>query len=76
MLHTKSQSQWPFGSREEDILKSFTIYGCGGHFSHVTITICISFDLPIIKELSYELRFQLAKWFLRKLCLNMLMGLQ
>ena len=27
------------------------------------------------KELSYEIWFQLAKWFLRKLCFNMLMGL-
>ena len=28
------------------------------------------------KELSYEIWFQLAKWFLRKLCFNMLVGLQ
>ena len=38
MLHTKSQSQWPFG--EEEV---FTIFGRGGHLSHVTITICINF---------------------------------
>ena len=43
ILHTKSQSQWPFGSREEEIQRVFTIYGHGGHVSHVTITICISF---------------------------------
>ena len=28
------------------------------------------------KELLYEIWFQLAKWFLRKLCFNVLMGLE
>ena len=54
MLHTKSQSQWPFGSREEKIQRLFTIYGHGGHVSHVTITICIMFWLTNDKELPYE----------------------
>ena len=39
MLHTKSQGHWPFGAREEDIQRVFTIYGCGGHLGHVTGTI-------------------------------------
>ena len=43
MLHTKSQGHWPFGSREEDIQRVFTIYGHGGHLGHVTSTIGINF---------------------------------
>ena len=39
MLHTKSDGHWPFGSREEDIYRVFTIYGRGGHLGHVTNTI-------------------------------------
>ena len=27
MLHTKSQGHWPFGSKVEDILRVFTLYG-------------------------------------------------
>ena len=38
MLHTKFQGHRPFGSREEDFLKVFTIYGHGGHLGHVTRT--------------------------------------
>ena len=36
MLHNKFQGHWPFGSREEDFLRFFTIYGHGGHLGHVT----------------------------------------
>ena len=36
MLHTKPQGHWPFGSGEEDFLRVFTIYGCGGHLGQVT----------------------------------------
>ena len=36
MLHTKFRGNWPTGSREEDFLSVFTIYGRGGHFGHVT----------------------------------------
>ena len=43
MLHTKSQGHWPFGSREEDIKRVFTISGHGGHLGHVTSTIGINF---------------------------------
>ena len=31
MMHTKFQGHRPFGSREEDFFKDFTIYGHGGH---------------------------------------------
>ena len=36
MLHTKFHENRPAGSREEDILRVFTIYGRGGHLGHVT----------------------------------------
>ena len=67
MLHTKSQSQWPFGSREEDIKRVFTIYGrhTGGHLSHVTITICINCDRGKIGLIALQLTFM-------NLCLFML----
>ena len=42
MLHTKSQGHWPFGFGVEDISRVFTIYGHGGHLSHVTRTIYIN----------------------------------
>ena len=35
LLHTKAQGNWPFGSGE-DFWRVFTIYGHGGHLSHVT----------------------------------------
>ena len=31
MLHAKFHGHWSTGSKEE-VLKVFTIYGCGGHF--------------------------------------------
>ena len=42
MLHTKSQGQWPFGSREDDILRGLPYMGIadGGHLGHVTVNIC------------------------------------
>ena len=43
MLHTKYQGHWPFGSREEDIYRVYTLYGHGSHLGHVTRTICIIF---------------------------------
>ena len=36
MLHTKFRGNQPAGSGEEDVLRVFTIYGHGGHLSHVT----------------------------------------
>ena len=36
MLYTKSRGNQPAGSREEDFLRAFTIYGHGGHLCHVT----------------------------------------
>ena len=36
MLHTNFRGNRPTGSREEDFLRVFTIYGHGGHLGHVT----------------------------------------
>ena len=36
MLHTKFRGNQPSGSREENFLRVFTIYGHGGHLGHVT----------------------------------------
>ena len=36
MLHIKFRENRPAGSGEEDFLRVFTIYGCGGHLGHVT----------------------------------------
>ena len=36
MLHTKFRGNRPAGSREEDFLRVFTIYGHGGHLDHMT----------------------------------------
>ena len=65
MLHTKSQSQWPFGSREEKIQRVFTIYGHGGHVSHVTITICICFggQLRLIIQTYFVLPYMGGGYF-------------
>ena len=35
MLHTKFRENQPAGSREEDFLNGFTIYGHGGHLGHL-----------------------------------------
>ena len=36
MLHTKFSGNRLAGSRDEDFLGFFTVYGCGGHLGHVT----------------------------------------
>ena len=47
MLHTKFHGNRPAGSREEDILKVFTIYGRGGHLGHVTGIMSSNFDFLV-----------------------------
>ena len=56
MLHTESQGHWPFGSREDDILSVFTIYGRSDHLCHVTSTIGINFGQPVIS--SFHVKFE------------------
>ena len=45
MLHTKFHGNWPAGSREEDFLKFFTIYGHGDYLGHVTSIMSSNFHL-------------------------------
>ena len=46
MLHTKFRENRPACSGEEDFLRVFTIYGHGGHLSHVTRIMLINFSFP------------------------------
>ena len=57
MLHAKFQDHTcrTSGSREEDILKVFTIYGHGSHLGHVTWTIYINFLSPLPRMLHINL---------------------
>ena len=72
MLHTKFQDHQPFGSREDDFLKVFTIYGHGGHLDQDRFN-KLSFPHP--KEDPCEIWLQSAQWLLRR-CLKMLTYIQ
>ena len=63
MLNTKSQGHWPFGSREENILRIFTTYGHGGHSGHATSRIGINFGLPIMRSLHMKFEFNWSSGF-------------
>ena len=71
-----SRGHRPSGSGEEDLLMFFTIYGHGSHLGHVTKIFCINFGLLIIRSLHMKFEFNWANVLLRKLCFNILMGLQ
>ena len=47
MLHTKFRGNRPAGSGEEDFLRVFTIYGCGGHLGHVISIILMNFHFLV-----------------------------
>ena len=55
MLHTKIRGNRPTGSGEEDFLRVFTIYGHGGHLSHVTST--MSSDFHFVVPESFHTKF-------------------
>ena len=63
MLHTKFQDHQPFGSREEDFFKLFTIYRHGCHLGHVTWTIWINFRSPVPKRLHMKFGFNRPSGF-------------
>ena len=69
MLHAKFQDHRTSGSGEE-YFKSFTIYGHGGHLSHVTLTIYINLRSPLPKQAAHKIWLRLAKRFQRRRCLN------
>ena len=47
MLHTKFRENRPAGSRVEDLLRVFTIYGHGGHLGQVTTIMPSVFDFLV-----------------------------
>ena len=55
MLHTKFPGNRSTGSGEEDFWRVFTIYGHGGHLSHVTIY--INFLSPFPRRLHIKFGF-------------------
>ena len=55
MLHTKFHGNRPAGSREEDFLRVFTIYGRGGHLGHVTSI--MSADFHFLVPESFNTKF-------------------
>ena len=54
MLHAKFQDHRTSGSREEDFLKVFTIYGHDGYLCHVTWAIYIKFHSPFPRRLQMK----------------------
>ena len=59
MLHTKFRENQPAGSGEEDFLRVFTIYGYGGHLSHVTRIMFKNFHFLVPK--SFHTKFS-SEW--------------
>ena len=57
MLHTKFRGNRPAGSREEDFLRVFTIYGHGGHLGHVTSIMSSDFHFLVLE--SFHTKFGL-----------------
>ena len=47
MLHTKLCGNRPTGSKEEDFLRVFTVYGCGGHLGLVTSIVSSDFHFLV-----------------------------
>ena len=63
MLHAKFQDHRTSGSGEEYFFKVFTIYGCGGHLGHVTLTIYINFHSPFPRRLHIKFGFDWPSGF-------------
>ena len=57
MLHTKFRENRTAGSGEEDFGRVFTIYGRGGHLSHVTRIMLTNFHI-LVPE-SFHTKFSL-----------------
>ena len=47
MLHTKFRENRSNGSRDEDHLRVFNIYGHGGHLGHVTSSMSLTFHVLV-----------------------------
>ena len=75
MLHTKSQGHQFSGSGEEDFKCFYYIWAWKPYWS-CDQNILHKFWLTYHKESLQEISVQLGQWFVRKLCCNILMGLQ
>ena len=63
MLHTKFCENRPNGSGEEDFLRVFTIYGCGGHLGHVTKMQHTNLSSPYPRRLHIKFGFDRPSGF-------------
>ena len=68
MLPTKFQGHRPFGSGGDDFFMVFTIYGHGGHLSHVTRTFLANFRSPIPQKLHMKGPVVSEKTMFKELC--------
>ena len=59
-LHIKFQGYRSFWFWRRRFLKVFTIYGCGGHFGHVTKPSCVNFSFHYFQKLSHDIWFQIT----------------
>ena len=71
MLHTKFRENRPAGSRQEDFLVVFTIYGLGGHLGHVTKISRTKLQCHYQKEAPHKISTRLAKRFQRRSSLKL-----
>ena len=63
MLHTKLCGNRPAGSRVEDFLRVFTIYGRGGHLGYVTQMLQTNFRSPYPRWLHIKFGFDQPSGF-------------
>ena len=61
MLHAKFRGNRPAGSKEEDFLSVFTIYGRGGHFGHVTSIMSSDFHFFVPESFHKNFCFRSAQ---------------
>ena len=57
MLHAKFHGNPAIGSREEDFLRVYTIFGRGGHTGHVTQMQRTNFRSPYLRRLKIKFGF-------------------
>ena len=63
MRHTKLRENQFIGSREEDFLRVFTIYGHGDHLGNVTTIVSINFHFLVPESLHIEFGFDWPSGF-------------
>ena len=61
MLHTKFRGNLPAGFGEDNFLRVFTIYGCGGHLGHVTSIMSSDFHFLVPESFHKRIWFRSAK---------------